>query len=216
MTPIVLSFDMDDTLCETGEYINDQLYKVARQRNDVELLEFLDTNSGHLSTMLYPPNVKKVVNTLIIGPGIYMLDAVKTPLFCDRFIGILQELKRLYGSMLKIVVCSHRGFHEYGEIYTRKWLAKVGALELFDDIHMLDGKQDPDKIQFLKKTYPGSPIKLVDDNPLHDFTKEHDHQEEIMIYDKVHTFPGYKHQTRLQGISCIVSWVNTIAQTQEV
>lgn len=216
MTPIVLSFDMDDTLCETGGYINNQLGKIARHSNDVELQQFLDTNSGHLSTMLYPPKVKTIVNSMIIGPGLYMLEAGKTPLFCDKFITILQDLKRLYGPLLKIVVCSHRGFHEYGEIYTRKWLANVGALELFDDIHMLDGEQDPDKIKFLKKTYPNSPIKLVDDNPLHDFTKEHETQEEIMIYDHVHSFPGYKNQTRLLGISCIVNWVNDVAQSQEV
>lgn len=216
MTPIVLAFDMDDTLCLTGKYINDQLYKVARHSGDTELLEFLDKNSGHLSTMLYPPEVKVKVDTLIIGPGVYMLEAEKTPLFCPNFISILKRLKAMYGEMLKIVVCSHRGFHEYGEIYTRKWLVKHGALEVFDEIHMLDGKVDPDKIQFLKKEYPGSPIKLIDDNPLHDFNKEHERQEEILIYDVVHSFPGYKHQDTLNSISCAVTWINKVAETQEV
>lgn len=216
MTPIVVAFDMDDTFCQTGGYINYELRRIGIATKNAGLLEYLDQHADQVPTMCYPADIKKIVNEKIIGPGIYMLDAKHTELLANDRIGLLRDLKRIYGDLLRIVVCSHRGFHEFGEIFTRKWLTKMSVLDLFDDIHMLDGKHHPDKIKFLKEAYPGSPIKLIDDNPLHDFNKEHDHQEEIMIYDEVHTFPGYKNQARFDGIASIVSWVNDVAQTQEV
>lgn len=205
---VTLAFDMDDTLCLTGEYINLGLNFVAQRVNKPELAEFVRVNKDHISTMLYPPEIKKYVDNFIIGPGDYMLDAKPSELMETN---IIQRLASRYKDHeVTLVVCSHRGFHQYGEIYTRVWLDKYGVAHHFDEIHMLDGKVYPNKMDFLKKTYPDSHIVLVDDNPLHDFTKEHEKVEGIVIYDWVHQFPGYKHQDRYNSMTQFFHRIDTL------
>jgi hypothetical protein len=84
------------------------------------------------------------------------------------------------------------------------WLETAMLIHLIDDIHMLDGKDDPNKVEYLKKLYPDSEIILVDDNPCHDFTKDHPEMKELVIYDKVNKYEGYSNQKTFESVSQLV------------
>lgn len=206
---VIVGYDMDDTLCLTGQFINDDLTVAAKQHglNDVE--QFIRTNREHMSTMLYPPEIKKFVDKYVIGPGTYMLDAKPSGLMEAQ---ILQKVAKWFKNHDVLqVVCSHRGFHEYGEIYTRQWLQGESVLQHIDDIHMLDGKTHPNKVDFLRAYY-GEDVEIVllDDNPLHDFNKEHEPVKEIMIYDRVHQFKGYQNQKRYTCMRSFFDHIETL------
>lgn len=120
MSKLVLSFDMDDTLCSTANFINKKIKEFFKQNDMKEELEYVLANEENVSTMLYPSWIKKHVDKEIIGPGFYMLEAGKTALCSEFSIGTLEALLEHHGDDIIVSVCSHRGFHPYGEIYTRQ------------------------------------------------------------------------------------------------
>ncbi len=200
MSKLVLSFDMDDTLCSTANFINEKIKEFFKQNDMKEELEYVLANEENVSTMLYPAWIKKHVDKEIIGPGLYMLEAGKTALCSPFSIGTLEALLEHHGDDIIVSVCSHRGFHPYGEIYTRQWLDENKLLHLFEDIHMLDSSVQPDKVTFLKETYPDHEILLIDDNPMSKHLGEViPHHEEIVIYDEEHKLDAYVNQTRYQS-----------------
>lgn len=196
---VVLAYDMDDTLCLTGKFINDDMTKHAKRLGLTDVEQYIKVNRDHMSTMLYPPEIKQHVDKHVIGPGLYMLDAEPSELMETN---IIERVHNRYKDRKVIqVVCSHRGFHQYGEIYTRQWMQEQNVVKYIDAFHMLDGKTHPNKIDFLRGHYSNAKIVLLDDNPLHDFNKEHEKVDGVVIYDWVHQFPGYKHQDRYNSMA---------------
>lgn len=204
MSKIVLAFDMDDTLTKTNAYINKHIKIYFQQNNMMKEYDFIINNEATLSTMMYPDWIKVHVDREIIGPGLYMLNSEPTQLGLRNCWRELQDFKNEYPSEISYVICSHRGFHVFGDLYTRTWLETMMLSHLIDDIYMLDGKDNPNKVEYLKSIYPDSEIILVDDNPCHDFTKDHPEMEELVIYDKVNKYEGYSNQKTFESVSQLV------------
>lgn len=200
MSKLVLAFDFDDTLCSTGKFINKCIKRFFKENEMKEELEYVLKNEENVSTMLYPPHIKKHVDKEIIGPGIYMLDADKTALCSPFSIGSLEALLEHHGEDIIVVGCTHRGFHPMGEVFTRQWLKQNDLLHLFEKLHMLDSTVQPNKVEFLKETYPDHEILLIDDNPMSKHLGgEIPHHEELIIYDQEHRLEAYVNQTRYQS-----------------
>ncbi|QDB70361.1 hypothetical protein CF8_0193 [Aeromonas phage CF8] len=204
MSHVILALDYDDTLCKTGAYINEQIKYFFWQQGMEKEHQFILDNEDKMSTMHYPEFIKKHVNEQVIGPGLYMLQAKPTPLATRGIMRVLQDFKQRYPTHLKIVGCTHRGFHKDGERFTRAWLKTMMIDHMFDDLHMLDSKNDPNKVEFLKQTYPDAQIVLVDDNPLHDHDKIHPKMDELVIYDRENKYEGYKHQQTYDSIHGLI------------
>lgn len=200
MTKLVLAFDMDDTLTQTAKYINNTIKRFFADEEMHEELEYVVSNENNVSTMCYPDWIKSHIDDRIIGPGLYMLEAGKTALCSPFSIGTLEVLLNQYRDDIIVVVCSHRGFHPYGEVFSRQWLNDNDLLHLFDHIHMLDSSVTPNKIEFLKDHYPDHEILLIDDNPLSKHAGDIiPYHEEIVIYDNEHRLETYVNQTRYQS-----------------
>lgn len=206
---VVLAFDKDDTLTATGQYILNGLHTYADANNHAGIKRYLE-KYGNLSTMLHPQWLKDITWNEIIKPGTYMLEADATALvYRDRLLERVVDLRDnvLPVGALDIVVCSHRGFHKLGLRFTETWLDDRNMLDSFDAIHMLDSKDHPNKVEFLKKEYPGAKILLLDDNPLHDFVTPHPKMDELVVVDVEHSLPGYMNQTKYQNPKQILDMV---------
>lgn len=204
---IVLAFDMDDTLTDTNGYIIQKLrsyYKESKNEGKLELLE--DLVSKGIGTLNFPNNLNKDTSSVVIGPGQFMLEAEPTELFNN--LEVIQAKLLAKGVNPIFIICTHRGFHLYGEIYTANWLNSNGKLDMFEDIRAITGKEQPNKIDFLKAEYPGYEIMLIDDNPFHAHDgDDYERCEDVLIYDKINKYPAYKHQTTYESPDQLVKHI---------
>lgn len=135
-------FDMDDTAFDTHNYMlcylmNYGIYPGADS--------FITPESGG------EPFID------MLNDGTFMLKANMRPYF-------IQTVAMLVRDGFSAGICTHRGYHDKGERYTRKSLSK--HLSLFDHIHCLNSVEHPDKVAFLNATYGEGTWILVDDNPV--------------------------------------------------
>ncbi|UOX39511.1 putative acetyltransferase [Aeromonas phage ZPAH34] len=201
MKKLVIAFDKDDTLVNTGAYINEQIKLFFAKNNMAEELEQVSELEHYTSTLNYPPNIKSHIDREIVGPGHFMLYAKPTPIGTRASMRFFQDFKRLYPDHVEYVVCTHRGYHKEGLNYTQRWLKTTMIDYLFDDIHVLDPAKNPNKITFLKEKYPDKEILLLDDNPLGDHHTVHPEMKELVIYNRLNRFPAYQNQYEYKGIS---------------
>lgn len=96
-------------------------------------------------------------------PFVDMLESGRFMLEVDMNDYFIQTLSFLLREGFSLGVCTHRGYHEKGERYTRKALAP--HLSMFDHIHVLNPAEHPDKIAFLNSIHGEDGYYLIDDNP---------------------------------------------------
>ncbi|QDH47067.1 putative GNAT family N-acetyltransferase [Aeromonas phage LAh10] len=203
---LVVGFDMDDTMCQTGEYIKQAIRHFALKTNNKDLLDYLD-RTVELSTMHYEPWVKDLVWSEVVSNGRFMLDALPTDIcndggLVDR-VSLFRDEECKHGEVA-LVICTHRGFHEQGKLFTETWLKDRGLDWVFDEIHCVSSKEHKDKIKYLKEQYPGSHILLIDDNPMGDSAPHTPAMDELIIYDKYTKFQAYKDQVVYQSDNQVI------------
>lgn len=135
-------FDMDDTAFDTHAF----------------MLCYLMNWGIYPGTDTYitPKNGKQPFIDML-EDGSFMLKADMRPYF-------IQTVAMLVRDGFSVGICTHRGYHDKGERYTRKSLSK--HLSLFDHIHCLSSREYPDKIAYLNEKYGEGTWILVDDNPV--------------------------------------------------
>lgn len=135
-------FDMDDTAFDTHTF----------------MLCYLMNWGIYPGTDTYitPKNGKQPFIDML-EDGSFMLKADMRPYF-------IQTVAMLVRDGFSVGICTHRGYHDKGERYTRKSLSK--HLSLFDHIHCLSSREYPDKIAYLNEKYGEGTWILVDDNPV--------------------------------------------------
>jgi hypothetical protein len=136
----LIIFDLDDCGIVTHPVIRNKLLKLGIDVGDNYITkenggqEFLD----------------------ILAEGRFMLETK----FREFFIPTVSMLLR---AGFSIGICTHRGYHERGERYTLKALAKHRSM--FDYIHVINPYDHPDKIAYLDTLHGPDTYILVDDKP---------------------------------------------------
>lgn len=188
-----LYFDMDDTLCRTTDYVQQQTCSRLLERHDLDGFEEFrkliktDTFRHH-----YPEKFKSI-NSELMKSGRYMLDARPTALFNYLFL--------IPGNMPKcksINILTHRGKTSMAMTFTRNWLQYYHAAEHINKIHCISHLDHPSKVDYLASLHKDEPFKLVDDNPFFYVDKEHPFDHRVSIYDQHSKYDAYKLQKRVE------------------
>ncbi|AUR81024.1 hypothetical protein FDJ25_gp157 [Vibrio phage Aphrodite1] len=184
-----ITFDMDDTLTATHQYIRDNLEPTSEESlyamvtADREGHAYVNAGAV-LQTDIYEQILRGEEFMLESGVAKWVRDEYEQ--FCE----LITTLKNL-GHTFSI--CTHRGWTETGSEKTMEWL-KTKALDMFEVIHCLDSKVHPCKLTYLEDLY-GRDFIIVDDNPYHgiDRAKELDFNQNVIQCVGEHIVPEYVH-----------------------
>lgn len=201
---VVLAIDKDDCLCDTNSLINSELISIFTRSGDLATVAEIKALSLQISTFEYPEPLRDVIWNEIIKSGNFMRYAPPTDLATGSLWRMLRVLRNKT-SRLKVVVCTHRGFHDQALELTEGWLSNHSLRHEFDGIHAIKSKDYPNKLKFLEETYPGHTIRLLDDNPFHDRGVIHPYDERVVIYDQINRFDSYSEQQSYRGPSALIN-----------
>lgn len=196
---VLLALDMDDNLCDTNAFINDSLISHFKRKGQLDRVNQVKELALQMSTFLYPEDLRELIWELVIKPGHFMRQAVPTELATGTLFSKLRQLANGSNNRLKVVVCTHRGFHEHAWSNTKYWLGLHVTPGLITNIHAIKSGEYPNKLDFLQQTYPEYEIVLLDDNPFHDKTKVYEHDPRVVIYDQINRFDTYSAQRTYRG-----------------
>lgn len=193
---VLLAFDMDDTFTNTRrEIIRGMFNKLTLHKLKTELDYVLENKD--ITPLLWTKVMCNSVFEHVVQYGEFMKTATPSPLMEMGLVDLLNKLlSHNWGPYLTSVVCTHRGFHEDGFGHTDEWLKHHNADGVIQDIHVLNPKDHPNKLNFLRKQYPEHEILLLDDNPFHDPHTVHPYSDEVLIYEGIHSLPGYVNQDK--------------------
>lgn len=208
---IILAFDMDDTLVRTGDYLHFNLRHLLKMESRPDLIAEIDElrEKGY-STMNYPLHLKELIDKHFVGTGQFMLDAQPSELCSLKDISSLRDLLQEFQGIIIPLICTHRGFHEYGDQYTRVWIERRGLSTLFGNVHCIDPQEHKDKIVYLKSLYPDDEIVLVDDNPLGRHDGVHEFRKEILLYEEENPLTAYGEMKKIKSMNCVIEHVSEL------
>lgn len=211
--PIVLAFDKDDTCCNTHVDLSERLISDFIQLGMREELEYVQEHKDKISTKQFRKDIRDYTLKNIISNCGFMLTAGPTPMIMDKaFIPTMVHLNTSLGRMFKLVICTHRGTSELVKRNTSLWLEAFKIIHLFDAVHCIDQPTYPNKLDFLRATYPGSKILLVDDDPLSEMEKELPFDPSLLIYEGVNSYPSYKNQNKFTTVHALGQQVLALAK----
>ncbi|AEV89676.1 hypothetical protein OBP_239 [Pseudomonas phage OBP] len=197
---VLLAVDMDDTLTETRLIILKDIYNRLIQNGRLAEATYVNQNY-HISPLLWSKEMCDVVYEYVIESGDFMWCASPAKLVRDGLADLLRAFSdHQWGPYFKSVVCTHRGFHKSGLLATTDWLIRHNCDDVFSEVHALDPKEHPNKIDFLRKVYPDYEILLLDDNPFHDPHLVHPYSDEVLIVETEHALPGYVNQEKFTDL----------------
>lgn len=211
-TPMVFAVDMDDTLNDTHGFIYNGMLRHYTERGMKDKAQYIqEEHRKGTSSLVWREDVRKDISDVIIDTNIYIKNAYGSNLMDNGFISLMREIKLEYPDHFKPVIVTHRGFDPEAATLTEIWLYDNGIEDLFDVVHALDPKVKPNKIEFLKETYPGYSIRLLDDNPLARTNEVYPHMPELIIYDKISNLPAYQNQRKYTtNLNLVYDVVKTI------
>lgn len=196
---IMLAFDMDGTLTLTAKLLREEGKRefVKRQMWDA-VKHCRDNPEG--TTLLWPQYMRDVTDE-IVREGTFMLRVEPTEIVQQGLLHEIATIRRMnWNKRLDTCVCTHRGFHESGEEYTRIWLADQKVNHVIDDVHAIDPAEHPNKLEYLSALYPDHEIRLLDDNPLFRTDVPHEYDERLCIVSEEGVMPGYANQQQFPGV----------------
>lgn len=196
---IMLALDMDGTLTKTAgllrkegksEFVKRQMWNAVKHCRD----------NPEGTTLLWPQYMRDVTDE-IVREGTFMLRVEPTEIVKQGLLSEIATIRKMsWNKRLDTCVCTHRGFHESGEEYTRIWLADQKATHVVDNIHAIDPAKHPNKLEFLEELYPDHEIRLLDDNPLFRTDVPHEYDERLIIVEEEGWIPGYMNQNQFPGV----------------
>ena len=214
MKTVNIVFDMDDVVSNTNKYFLQRLLKHLSGLTDPtplesEICRHIVLHEG-FSTLLFQHQTKEIYPELhdafrqliwdvCMKDNTYMLEVeLNTPIV--RYIkhDLAPRLDVL--EHVKLHICTHRGFTDVGENYTRQWLEKC-HLNCFENVFALDSKVHPNKLDFLDQQF-GDDYILVDDNPIHtDVVLPKN--DKLIIYTGINDLPQFKEQNQVKYFAAI-------------
>lgn len=201
MEPINLVFDMDDTLVRTNQEIYHRLgsfYSVT-SGSIAKAFTLKNLQLEGKTTLELPAALKEDSWNHVVSKGEFMLTAEPTRLLCEDRPWLENLIKLVRQTGGKTAICTHRGFHKKALEYTTRWLERHAVTSLFDHIHVIDGREIPNKIEYLEKHY--SHFKLVDDNPLHEIDKDPAVKDDrLLIFTETRPYRHYEKQTIVRSM----------------
>lgn len=197
LKPLLIALDMDGTLCLTAKYLRDYAIQQLTIQGRQADLDWIAANPT-MSTLLWPEHLRNMTDIAVVE-GFFMLDVEPSAIVQA---GLFDRLRKLRAQVpeIKVVICTHRGFHKQGEIYTDTWLGEHDGLDVIDELHAIDPKDHPNKLTFLSELYPEYNIRLLDDNPLFRTEEPHDQDSRLMVYEEEGTIPAYQYQFKVNDI----------------
>lgn len=204
---LVFGCDMDDTLNNTHGFIYKTMLKFYTERGYKSKAQYIQSEwMKGTSSLDWKLDVRADIDEFCIKNHSYIYNAIETELLTSGFIDILRYLKELYDDHFKPVIITHRGADPLIKEMTGQWLSERELDFVFEEIHALDPKDHPNKIDYLKETYPGSQIRILDDNPLgRSKTGEvYQRHPELIIYDHISNLKEYENQVKYQGAPWIL------------
>lgn len=187
-----LFFDMDDTLVQTDQYIKRKILTGLTLDGATELLKVFN---GWLllnkTTLELPECLKEASFKYGLSSGEFMLNKEKSPLI-SNLPAFRLLLRRVTDLGIHTGIVTHRGWHEDGLKNTQAWLVEKDLHLYFDDVIVLDAKENPSKTDYLEKHF--TDFKIVDDNPLHDLGKVYPKDDRLLIYTGIGNYDAYRNQ----------------------
>lgn len=203
MNKVLLAVDMDDTLCDTQFEINKRLSQHLYDRGMLEHLKNvhrwakLNEENKRYSTLYYPDPMRTIITEHIVPDGGYTATVPATRLVLDGELKrTIAKLKTALGDNFKPVIATHRHKENQVKENTLGWLDVQHLSSSFEDVHFIYSETHPNKIEYLKKLYPGYLILLLDDNPFGNPNGPHDTDESVLVYQELSIYPGYVNQNK--------------------
>lgn len=205
MNKVLLALDMDDTLCDTQNEVVSRLREILydlgyfEQLKDVYNFSHLNKIEKTHSTMLYPGELRTIINEEIIIPGEYIKTVKPTSLITDG--GLTATLFHLKNKIdLSVIIATHRPENPQSVKDTKKWLDDNNFSPFVNAMHFINSKIHSNKINYLKSLYPDYRILLLDDNPLGDLNTIHSHNHNVLVYEKLCIYPCYSQQSKFTNV----------------
>lgn len=194
--PLLIALDMDGTLCLTAKHLRDYAIRQLTAQGRQSDLDWIAANPD-MSTLLWPEELRNITDIAVLE-GYFMLDVKPSAIVRE---GLFDHLRRFRSFVpdVKIVVCTHRGFHKLGKTFTNTWLIQHGGMDVIDAVHAIDPNEHPNKLKYLSRMYPERTIRLLDDNPLFRTEIPHDQDRRLMVYEEEGVIPAYQHQRKING-----------------
>jgi hypothetical protein len=214
---LVLALDMDDNLCNTQEDIIYRLIGILTERKMTTQLHWVMDNKNTVSTMLYPEELRNIITEDIIKTGQYIHSAKPTCLVGPEYelSMTLARLKIKFGDYLKTCICTHRGERPGVMEGTAGWLKTHRLDGEVKVIHSINPSVHRNKVTFLKATYPGHRVLLLDDNPFGDLKTIHPYEPSVLVYDKLNNFEAYQLQNKYQSREHLDELITSLITTRE-
>lgn len=211
-TPMVFAVDMDDTLNDTHGFIYSAMLKYYAARGMKAKIEYIqEEHRKGTSSLVWREDIRREVDEHVIASNLYIKNAFGSNLMENGFIQLMREIKLEYPDHFFPAIVTHRGFDPEAGTLSEIWLYENGINDLFRVVHALDPRVKPNKVEFLKETYPGHAVRLLDDNPLARTDKVYDHVPELIIYDKISKLPAYQNQRKYtSNLNLVYDIVRTI------
>lgn len=207
MNKVLLAVDMDDTLCDTQSEINKRLHQslydmgMLEHLKDVHRWSELNKKNKRFSTLYYPNPMRAIINENIVPNGEYTSTVQPTRLVLDGELKrTIVKLKTVLGDNFKPVIATHRHKENQVKENTLGWLDAQHLSSSFEDVHFIYSEEHPNKIEYLKKLYPGYLILLLDDNPFGNPNGPHDTNESVLVYQELSIYPGYINQNKFTTV----------------
>lgn len=207
---VLLATDVDDTLCNTAEFIINELLHNLSNRGKEEEFKYVLDNMDTVPTLLFRDDIKDIIFESIISRGDYMHLAKPSALLATGYDVLIREFKDEYPEHFTSVVCTHRGFTELGKNKTASWLNYHDVDDCFDEIHSIKSSLYPNKIEYLSALFPEHQILLLDDNPLHLPKETVPYIKELLIYDGITQLPGYENQTKFKDLTDLTTIIENL------
>lgn len=134
--------DLDDTLFDTYAYFDRHLKAVG-----------IDCNGEYIT----PQNGGDTLVDLV-GTGTFMLEV-------QPYAGALAFLEKLSSMGIRVIVGTHRGYHEHGAEYSKRSLHQHGLDKYIDSLYCLDNRKYPNKLDFFDELLGRGTYVIFDDRP---------------------------------------------------
>lgn len=185
-----LIFDFDNTLTRSDQYFKHTLIDYFLETRDYDNLEYL---AAHAEDNVFelPQNFIDIVREKAIKRELYMLEASPTKLYRYYFLtpGNLN-------SRTKVSICTNRGITPNGMAKSTQWLKTFKPCCQIEDIHMLDPRKTPSKLDYLSNVY-GNDFLLIDDDPFYDISKVHEKDHRVAVYEEETKYVAYQNQNKI-------------------
>jgi len=201
----VVFFDLDDVFYLTGQYINQNIIKYLRDKQELDEVDRIMMDHLHIPKQDFltlredleriNPELAKKIDDIVWEHGLrkngFIIAAPFDPEIRQLFIDLVNA------GRVEVGICTHRkSIDPQAEMTTRALIRDLNGTPV-KHIYVLDRKTHPNKLDVLQQFHPN--FVLVDDNPIYG-DEVLDTDSRLIIWDKQHRIPRYVNQRSADNI----------------